>query len=122
MVETAILLPIMIVLVVGMVSFGTFFMTAHGIQEAANEGSRAALAGLDDAERQTLASGGASSAIAVAAGVDRNRVTTTSARSGSYFTVTVTYTPADPNWLTYGLLPMRVTAITRQSTVRLNTL
>jgi len=121
-VETAILLPIMIMLVVGIVSFGIWFMTAHGVQEAANEAARAAVGGLNDTERQQLASSGASAAIAVASGVDAARVVTTAARSGAYYTVTVTYTPADPNWLTYGLLPMRVTSIVRRSTVRLNTL
>ncbi len=39
----------------GIISYGDYFLTTHLVQQAANDAARAALAGIDRNERQTIA-------------------------------------------------------------------
>lgn len=54
-VEFALLFPVLAILLLGMVSYGWYFWTAHTLQHATNDAARAAIAGLTQAERATLA-------------------------------------------------------------------
>ncbi len=54
-VEFALVLPLFIVLVLGIVVFGSYLATVHGVQQLAAEAARSSVAGLNDGERQTLA-------------------------------------------------------------------
>lgn len=56
-VEFALVGPLFILLLIGMVVYGGWFWLAHGVQALASEGARAAVAGLDAAEREALARG-----------------------------------------------------------------
>ncbi len=55
-IEMAIALPVLLALVMGIISYGDWFLTAHSVQQAANDAARAAIAGLTSTERQQLAS------------------------------------------------------------------
>ena len=122
LVEAAITLPIMAMLMLGTLSFGTWFMAAHGIQQAANEGARAAVGGVDENDRVQLVRDAVSSAIATAAAIRPSDVTTATASDGQYYTVTVTYAPAHPIWLSFGSGPAPSSQIQRRATIRLNSL
>ncbi|WP_370656501.1 TadE/TadG family type IV pilus assembly protein, partial [Klebsiella pneumoniae] len=50
-VELALVGPVFFLLLVGMVVYGAWFWMAHSVQSAVSEGARAAIAGLDAAER-----------------------------------------------------------------------
>ena len=121
-VETALTLPILAMLMMGMLSYGTWFMAAHGIQQAANEGARAAVGGIDDSDRASLVLDAVTSAIATASAIRASDVTTTETRNGQYYTVTVVYAPARPMWSSFGLVPTPARQIQRQATIRLNSL
>lgn len=54
-IEFAIVGPVFILLLVGMIVYGGWFWMAHSVQAAVSEGARAAIAGLDAAEREQLA-------------------------------------------------------------------
>ncbi len=54
-IEFAIVGPVFILLLVGMIVYGGWFWMAHSVQAAVSEGARAAVAGLDAAEREQLA-------------------------------------------------------------------
>lgn len=54
-IEFAIVGPVFILLIVGMIVYGGWFWMAHSVQAAVSEGARAAIAGLDPAEREQLA-------------------------------------------------------------------
>ena len=54
-VEFALVGPVFILLLVGMIVYGAWFWMAHSVQSAVSEGARAAIAGLDAAERGHLA-------------------------------------------------------------------
>jgi Flp pilus assembly protein TadG len=121
-VEAAIVLPITLLMLSGVIAYGSWFMVAHSVQQAANEGAQAALAGLNDADRQSIAQTAVSKAIAGSSGVESSRVSTGVARSGTYYTVTVSYDAANSLWQKFPIVPTPTGAIRRQATVQLNTL
>jgi len=54
-VEFALVGPLMILLLIAIVVYGGWFLTAQAVQSLASEGARAAIAGLDLEERRALA-------------------------------------------------------------------
>ncbi|MBX3477999.1 MAG: pilus assembly protein [Brevundimonas sp.] len=54
-VEFALVGPILVLLLMGLVVYGGWFWMAQAVQTMASEGARAAVAGLDPAERERLA-------------------------------------------------------------------
>lgn len=55
MVEMAIVLPLLLLLLYGIISFGSIYLVNQSIKNAASDGARAALAGTTQAEETTLA-------------------------------------------------------------------
>lgn len=55
--EFALVMPIFLLLVCGVLVYGCWFALAHTVQGLANEGARASIGGLDEDERRTLAQG-----------------------------------------------------------------
>lgn len=54
-IEFAMVAPLLILMMLGMVVYGGWFWVAHSVQSLASESARAAVAGLDPAEREALA-------------------------------------------------------------------
>lgn len=54
-VEFALIAPILLFMMIGMIVYGGWFWLAHSVQSLAYESARASLGGLDAAERQQLA-------------------------------------------------------------------
>lgn len=54
-IEFAIVAPLLIMMMFGMIMYGSWFWMAHSVQSMASEGARAVIAGLDPAEREQLA-------------------------------------------------------------------
>lgn len=54
-VEFALLCPILVVLLMGVISYGSWLWLAQSMQGIASEAARAAIGGMDDAEREALA-------------------------------------------------------------------
>ena len=72
----------------GLLGYGHWFMIAHGVQQAADSAARAAIAGLDDAERAALVADAVANGTTVP---DRTRLGVETARDGSYYSVTLRY-------------------------------
>ena len=91
-VEFAILVPVFLVLVFGIIVFGSYLAIVHGVQQLAAEAARRSIAGLNDTERASLAAGYVSANAASYPLIAANRLTVVSATSGSnVFVVTVDY-------------------------------
>jgi len=54
-VEFALVLPLFLLIVFGVVIFGSYLAVVHGVQQLAAEAARSSIAGLTDAERGALA-------------------------------------------------------------------
>lgn len=121
-VEFALLSPIFILLLLGMVAYGIYFGAANSIQQIAADAARTAISGLNQTERQTLVA----SFLANNAGgypfVDASKLTyqaNDSTADGNQFVVSIQYDARNlPIWNLFPGIAMPGTTIKRQSTIR----
>ncbi|MFQ0813319.1 pilus assembly protein TadE [Brucella anthropi] len=122
-VEFAILAPVFLLILMGMIAFGLYLGAANAVQQLAADATRTALAGIDPVERQMLATGYIQKNAAKYSLIDpaRMQVTVDNAQSDpNQFTVTIRYDAENlPIWNLMRGLPLPDTTITRASTIRL---
>jgi len=91
-VEFAMLLPLFLLMVLGIVVFGSYLAMVHGVQQLAAEAARTSVAGLNNAERDSLATGYVSAHASSYPLIASDGVTVTTTTSGTnVFVVTVNY-------------------------------
>lgn len=122
-VEFAIVAPLFIFLVLGMIAYGIYFGAAHSVQQIAADAARTAIAGLDETERQTLAqhfidvnAGGYTFIEADKLEVEVND----NPDDAEQFVVSVQYNADNlPIWRFLSRLPLPGKTISRSSTIRI---
>ncbi|MCC7266268.1 MAG: pilus assembly protein, partial [Caulobacteraceae bacterium] len=91
---------------------------AHAVQQVANDAARAALAGLDGDERDSLARATVATEIADYAYLDPAKASVTTDNLADRMTVTVTYDATDSVFFTLRhLVPMPAPRIARRASV-----
>ncbi len=122
-VEFAILAPVFLLLLMGVIAFGIYLGAANAVQQLAADATRTALAGIDATERQTLAATYIQKNAAKYSLINPAQIQTTidnAASDPSQFTVTISYNAANlPIWNLMTGLPLPGKTITRASTIRL---
>ncbi|QTC91149.1 pilus assembly protein [Brevundimonas goettingensis] len=119
-IEFALVGPMMILLLAGMVVYGGWFWLAQSVQSLATEGARAAVGGLDAAEREHLARAFVTDQADAAAGLDPVLVTVSVTSDAQAIRVQVTYDArTNPVMLLAGPLPKPPALIERSATVRI---
>jgi Flp pilus assembly protein TadG len=119
-IEFALVGPMLIVLLAGMVVYGGWFWLAQSVQSLATEGARAAVGGLDAVEREQLARAFVVAEADGAAGLDPALVTVSVSSDSEAIRVRVAYDARDnPVMLLAGPLPKPPTLIERSATVRI---
>ncbi len=115
-VEFALVAPLFLALLGGVIAYGGYIWTAHTVQQLANNAARAAVAGLTDAERRAFAEECVEADVAALAGFMDDHVTVATQRRGRAFTVSVDYDGASNPFLAFGaLVPMPESRITRRA-------
>jgi Flp pilus assembly protein TadG len=97
-IEFAFIAPVFLVLLFGIVAFGSYLGIVHGIQQLTAEAARASIAGLSDSERLSLAQGNIASNVAFYPMLTADRLTVQSAATDGTtgtFKVTVQYDASD---------------------------
>lgn len=118
-IEFALVGPLLVILLAGMVVYGGWFWLAQSVQSLATESARAAIGGLDDAERQQLAKAFVAQAAAEGSGLDPALIATTITSDADAVRVTVVYDAhAHPILALAGLLPKPPALIERSAVVR----
>jgi Flp pilus assembly protein TadG len=121
-VEFALLSPLFILLLLGMVAYGIYFGAANSIQQIAADAARTAIAGLNQSERQTLVASFVTNNASGYPFVDASKLTyqaNDSTADGSQFVVSIQYDARNlPIWNLFPGLAMPGTTIKRQSTIR----
>ena len=108
-VEFAIIGPILLLLLLGIMVYGGYFLMAHSLQQLANDAARAAVAGLSDTERQELAS----------ASLDPKLVQLGYSDQSQVMTVNIAYdASSSPLWALNGVIPMPSPSILRSAAVQ----
>ncbi len=114
----ALVLPLLLALLMGILVYGQYFLLAHNVQQAANDGARAAIAGLDSADRRAIAVRAVDRSLDVirdAASVRGVAVT----ESSEAITVAVTYTIPEGNFLRATFVPIPDPVVRAQATFEL---
>ncbi len=118
-VEFALVGPVLLLLMSGIFTYGGYFLTAHTVQQISNDAARAAIAGLSDDERLTLAQDTVRVGMADQSHM-RGESQVNVQRDGSMLRVRVTYDAReDIYWAFEGLLPVPRPEISRVATIRL---
>lgn len=119
-VEFAILMPIFLVFILGIVCYGSYFWMAHSLQQLANDSARSAVAGLTGDERQSLAQGTFNAEIGNYSFLNPALATVTYQGSQEAFAINISYNAAGtPFWAAAYLIPMPSTTIVRSAAIRL---
>lgn len=121
-IEFAMLSPIFILLLLGMVAYGIYFGASHSVQQIAADAARTAIAGLNEGERQALVTNFVNNNAGGYPFVESDKLTyqaKDSTADGSQFVVSIQYDARNlPVWNLFPALPMPGTTISRQSTIR----
>ncbi|WP_371746517.1 TadE/TadG family type IV pilus assembly protein [Aminobacter sp. SR38] len=121
-IEFAIVAPVFILLVFGMIAYGIYFGALHSVQQMAADAARTAIGGLNEAERKTLAQryidlNGDGYVL-----IDKTKLTVDakdSANDSEQFVVSLSYDARQlPIWNLLTMLPMPEQTIKRSSTIR----
>lgn len=118
-VEMAIVLPLLLALAMGILVYGQYFLLAHSVQQAANDGARAAIVGLDAEDRRAIAEravdrsmGGVESYTPTARAVAVSETT-------DAVTVAVSFTVPEDSFLRSAFVPSPGNVITARATFEL---
>lgn len=118
-VEFALIGPLFVILLIGLVVYGGWFWMAQGVQHLAAEGARAAVAGLDVAERDRLARAAVTETATAATILTPARLSVAVTDTEREIRVTVSYDAAgEPIMALAGLVPSPPTTIERAAAVR----
>ncbi len=119
LVEVALSLPILIILMIGIISYGVWLTAAHAVQQAANEAARAALGGLSATERQSLAAESVTRSLSGNGVIDPGLVTISTSQTGNFYSVAVIYDASRSRLFSASLVPLPTGQIRRASVVKL---
>ena len=118
--EFAIIGPILILLLLGILVYGGYFLLAHSVQQLANDAARAALGGLSDTERQQLASNCLASELHTYGFLNPKLVQLAYADQSQVMTVNLAYDASgSPVFALSGVVPMPPTTIAKTASVQL---
>jgi len=121
-VEFAILTPVFLLLLTGMLAYGIYFGAAHALQQLAADAARTAIAGLDEAERDRLVVAFLDANADVYGLIDRDRLSVTigdKPDDPDHYRVTLTYDASElPIWNLYLPLPLPSQQIAYSSVIR----
>lgn len=115
----ALILPVLLMLFCGMVSYGGWFFAAHNLQQAANDAARASLAGISPTERATIARGAAETSLRRAGTIDPHNVSVLVDDDGQTLVVRLAYDGARDPLLSMPIVPLPERTIRRSAAARL---
>lgn len=121
-IEFAIIAPVFILLVFGMIAYGIYFGAMHSVQQIAADAARTAIAGLDENERKTLAQRFIDLNADGYVFIDGTKLVVTvndSKADAEQFVVSLRYDAGQlPIWNLLPMLPLPEKTIVRSSTIR----
>ena len=119
-VEFAFLAPMLILIMMGIMGYGGYFWMSHSVQQLANDAARAAIPGLNVAERASLAKASVALGAGDYAQLIPGKVSTTVIDGNGRLTVRVSYDAADSfAFAAHGVAPMPSDQIKRQASIQL---
>lgn len=122
-IEFAILTPVFLLMLTGMIAYGLYLGAAHSVQQIAADAARTSIAGLDEAERALLVEAFIDANAGDYLLIDGERLTYEAggkAADPNQYQVVIRYDASNlPIWNLYVPLPLPERTITYVSTIRL---
>lgn len=122
LIEMALALPVLVLLMFAIVSYGGWLALAHAVQQSANEAARATLAGVSAPERAGIARQAAMVMLARSYAIREDQVAVAVQDDGDTVAVTVAYDASGNAMLALPLIPRPPSRIARTSAIRLSRL
>lgn len=119
-VEFAMVLPVFLTLVFGIVVFGSYLAVVHGVQQLAAEAARSSIAGMSDSERGSIASNYVSANAGTYPLIDASHLSVnaaTSAANANVYVVTVNYDASGMFIYALPFVPMPPSSIARSAAI-----
>ncbi|MBH2000588.1 MAG: pilus assembly protein [Sphingomonadaceae bacterium] len=119
LVEAAFALPLLVTLLLGILVYGSWFMTAHSLQQAANDAARSAVAGLNASERRILVDQSLAASRAAFPAPAAQTIATGTSESGGYYRVTLRYDLSHAPIFAATPIPIALATLERSAVVRI---
>lgn len=119
MIEMALVLPLFLALLMGILVYGQYFLLAHSVQQAANDGARAAIVGLDAADRRAIATRAVDRSLQGAGQITPDKRMIAVSETSAAITVGVTYTVPADSFLRTSIVPVPGSVIRANATFEL---
>jgi Flp pilus assembly protein TadG len=116
-VEFALISPLLLLMLAGIVDYGSYFSTAHGVQQMVNDAARASIAGSTAAERLKLAQGVMDSENDKYAFLSKGAADLSITEGTQVVTVTLNYKPDSDTFELFPLPPGMPDTITRSASI-----
>jgi Flp pilus assembly protein TadG len=122
LIEFALLLPMLLSLVMGVVCYGQYIWLAHSVQSAANDAARAIVAGMTADERMTLAQAAVATDMAAVPELRTNQIALAIEEGGARATVRLRVDARALTLLSSGMVPLPEPVIERRAVAPLTAL
>lgn len=122
LIEFALLLPMLLSLVMGVICYGQYIWLAHSVQTAANDAARAIVAGMTASERLTLARAAVATDMASVPELRANQIALAVEEGGARATVKLRVDARALTLLSTGMVPLPEPIIERRAVVALSAL
>lgn len=119
LVEAAFALPLLLILLAGIVTYGLWLTAASNLQHVANEAARATLGGISDAEREQLADAAIARSLMGGGVINAEAVETELRADAGFYTVTLSYDAGAQTLFSNSLVPLPSRSIVRSATVEM---
>ena len=118
-VEFAMVLPIFLTIVFGIVVFGSYLAVIHGVQQLAAEGARSSVAGMNELQRSSYATSFVMNNAATYPMIDSTKIAVNAATTPntSVFVVTVNYDASNLFIYTLPFVPLPPKTIVRSAVI-----
>lgn len=119
LVEMAMVLPVLMLLIMGIIVYGQWLACANALQQSANEGARASLSGLSQEERALTARQTVADSLSHYNSIDQRKVAIGIQDDGTTLNVTVNYDMSDQSVMKLPFVPIPDKVLSRSAAVRL---
>lgn len=122
LIEAAFAILLLVMMLLGILGYGTMFMLAHNLQQAANDAARTAVAGLDATERRALVDQSVTAARTSFPAPRADSIGIVVQENAGYYRVTLSYDLANAPMFAAIPIPMARSTLQRSAVVRIGTL
>ena len=118
-IEMAIVLPVLLIILMGIVTYGDWFLTAHSVQQVANDAARASLAGVNATDRANIVNASVATSVRRGGTLSAKLTSVAIDDDGATLVVHLSYNASSNPLFSASMLPPPEKVIRRDAAIRL---